>query len=195
MTVVPFVLVTVPVSDRLRDMIDSSSVIRAPRSLFRGGFFRADPEATPVTRPDGSILVRFGSSRLSEAICVDLRTNAVVSVWDEDAVVIKARRPAWREGFVNSDLDAFIEVARAVYNRFPYYAAAAFDTEAGYRGVEQVQQELLALIARIDPPAAVPDRFWSTFVDDVGIGDFSNEDVLDPTGDKLLSRQAPSNEL
>jgi hypothetical protein len=151
--------------------------ITVPRELFGGAVFSAELKVSLVVRPDGSPLLRFGAARLSSALCLDPRTGVVVDVWDEASPVVRSTRPAWTEGFVNSDIACFVDVARAVSGRFPYYSRSDFETDEGVAHVDRVCQELVEMVRGIDPPAAIPDRFWSTFADDVRIGDFATGDL------------------
>jgi hypothetical protein len=61
--------------------------------------------------------------------------------------------------------------------RFPYY-----DEDAEFDEIDAVARDLADLIRGIDPEAMADDRFWSTFVDDVEMGDFATQaDELRPT--------------
>lgn len=182
MSSLPVELVEVPVADADRDRPELASLIsgtgiRVPERLFGGSVFRADREARVLTRPDGTCLVRFGACRLWGALCLDPATGAVIDIWDYDQPAFpRGERPEWREGLTNSSIDKFIETAKAVTDRFPYYGRWAFETDDGYAEVENAYRDLVRIITEIDPPAAIPDRFWSTFTDDVMIGDFATED-------------------
>jgi hypothetical protein len=57
---------------------------------------------------------------------------------------------------------------RPVLKRFPCY-----DEDAEFDEIHAVARELADLIHEIDPEAMADDRFWSTFVDDVEMGDFA----------------------
>ena len=72
--------------------------------------------------------------------------------------------------FVNSSIAAFTATVRAVLERFPYY-----DEDAEFDGIHAVARDLADLIRGIDPEAMADDRFWSTFVDDVEMGDFATQ--------------------
>lgn len=111
-------------------------------------------------------LVRFGSTGLVGSICVDIATGKVVEV-------INAGVPSSPMLFVNTSLTQFTQTVKAIIDRFPYYGQEATDDE-----IDLVASELLDVVRNIDPEAAVPDRYWSTFVDDVQIGDLSTEAVL-----------------
>jgi hypothetical protein len=52
----------------------------------------------------------------------------------------------------------------------------------GAHEIHAVARDLADLIRGIDPEAMADDRFWSTFVDDVEMGDFATQvDELRPT--------------
>ena len=78
------------------------------------------------------------------------------------------------EGFVNSSVGQFTETVRAVMDRFPYY-----DRGSAWGDWEAAGNDLMRLIEAVDPEAAIPDRFWSTFVDDVKMGDFDTRSVVE----------------
>jgi hypothetical protein len=67
---------------------------------------------------------------------------------------------------------------RLLIDRFPYY-----DRNAPSTALEDVVRDLTEIVERIDSPARLEGRFWATFVDDVGMGDFATEDVLAGAGD------------
>jgi hypothetical protein len=177
----PFEVVTVAMPEALAAdgaIAPFAGGVRVPRELFGGSVFRADRFLSRIDRPDGTPLLRFGTAGLSYALCVDPASGGIVGVWDEEASIVVARRPDWIESFINSDAERFVETARAVTARFPYYLRSAFDSDDGYASVKATHDELIAAIAAIDAPAAIPDRFWSTFTDDVLIGDFATEDIV-----------------
>lgn len=75
--------------------------------------------------------------------------------------------------FINTSIEKFVLTVKAVIDRFPYYEEDAADEE-----VEAAAADVRAIIERIDPAAVVPDRYWSTFVDDMEMRDLSTEEVL-----------------
>lgn len=160
-----------------------------PEELFTTGV----PEMGPKYRRDTRLrslayegikpLVGFGLSGPFHRIAIDPATGAIVEVLAKERAsgnvnVQGLRQPA--ASYVNSTLVAFIECVRVAIARFPYYS-----NEADLREREAVANDLRRLLTPVDPPALEPDRFWSTFVDDVTIGDFSTEDLLEssPEGD------------
>ncbi|MER8073682.1 SUKH-4 family immunity protein [Streptomyces sp. NPDC094034] len=74
---------------------------------------------------------------------------------------------------VNSGVQEFVRCLEAVQGNFPYYPATAEPQEQA-----KVADRLEALLRQIDPaPFEADGSFWASFVHDVSIGDFSNEDV------------------
>jgi hypothetical protein len=130
---------------------------------FIGRRYSADPELSVVERPGSTAMLRFGSAGLGDAIAIDLDTGHVIEL-------VNARVPV--EVFVNSTIQQFSRTVESMIDRFPYY-----DSDEDGDELDAVSHELLELIRRIDPPAAIPDRYWSTFIDDVGIGDLTTEAV------------------
>jgi hypothetical protein len=180
LSALPFELVIVPIPNTISENVPSvpDEGIEVPKELFYGAVFRAEREARAVVRPDGTTLVRFGAARLWRALCLDPVTGNVVDIWDYDQPALGSQgMPQWTETLVNTSVQKFVETSRAVSARYPYYDRTAFDTDAGYAAVERVHDELVTMIDDIDGEAGVPDRFWSTFADDVMIGDFYTEDI------------------
>jgi hypothetical protein len=131
---------------------------------FIGRRYTADSSVALLDRQDHKPILRFGSTGLSGAIGVDLATGHIVEVIDvPDSPLL----------FVNTSIEQFTQTVKAVIDRFPYYEEGAAEEE-----IQGVASELLEKIRNIDPAAAVPDRYWSTFVDDVEIGDLSTEAIL-----------------
>jgi hypothetical protein len=97
-------------------------------------------------------------------MCVDVTTGRVVEIINS---------PAAKPLFVNTSIEQFTRTVKVLVDRFPYYGQEAPDYE-----IDQVADELQDLITRIDPEASLPDRYWSTFVDDARIGDLSTEAIL-----------------
>lgn len=124
---------------------------------FIGRFQSAERLSYCVDRYAPRGLVRFGTGLNYERLCLDPKTGRVVSV------------PA-TEGetrLVNSSLERFTSIVESMLELVPFYVE---DAESGE--VERAQAACLNIVRRIDPPAAAPDLFWTTFVDDVGVGDF-----------------------
>lgn len=138
-------------------------VAGVPR-CFIGRRYTADTTLTLLPRGGGEPLARFGSSGLADAMCVDVTTGRVVEIINS---------PAAKPLFVNTSIEQFTRTVKVLVDRFPYYGQEAPDYE-----IDQVADELQDLITRIDPEASLPDRYWSTFVDDARIGDLSTEAIL-----------------
>ena len=98
-----------------------------------------------------------------------------------DEVVTCVDRPMAQPRLVNSTLALFRATTKAVIALFPYY-----DRRAELEDREAVAARVAKVIGAIDEPAMTPDTFWATFVDDLVIGDFATEDILEP------DRSAPS---
>ncbi len=130
---------------------------------FIGRRYSVNKELRIIHVDGSSPVVRFGSTGLQGAIGLSSETGAVVEVIDEQLAQLL---------FVNSSLPQFTKTVRTITARFPFYGRDASAEE-----FEEVASELLEVIRGIDPEAAVPDRYWSTFTDDVAIGDLSNETI------------------
>jgi len=57
---------------------------------------------------------------------------------------------------------------------FPFY-----DRDTSLEDREAVATKIGNVIRRIDSVAIRPDSFWETFVDDVTIGDFATQDLVE----------------
>jgi hypothetical protein len=131
---------------------------------FIGPRYRADANVTILNRPGGDAILRFGSSGLADAVGVNFATGNVVDVSNARGHPLL---------FVNTSIEKFILTVKAVIDRFPYYEEDATDDE-----VEGAAADVRDIIERIDPAAVVPDRYWSTFVDDMEMRDLSTGEVL-----------------
>jgi hypothetical protein len=151
-----------PLLDRFPDAQDALFVSGVPKE-FIYHCYHAD-EALNLIQADRGRLIRFASAGLADAICGDPGTGEVV-------YVVNVRGAP--TSFVNSSLPQFTRTVKAVVERFPYYGRDASDDE-----IDSASQSLQSIIHNIDPAAMIPDRYWSTFIDDVEIGDLSTEDVL-----------------
>jgi hypothetical protein len=155
----------------LKDLLQHLPSVR--RALFIDGVpkkfiahrYRADSDVTLLRRQGDDAVLRFGSSGLSDAIGVHLATGNVVEE-------VNAR--GFPLCFVNTSIEKFVLTAKAVIDRFPYHDQDATDGE-----IEVAAADLRDIIRHIDPPAMVPDRYWSTFADDVENGDMSTEEILE----------------
>jgi len=131
---------------------------------FIGRRYTADSRLTSLETEGHSRVLRFGSSGLTGVVGIELSSGHVVEI-------VKPQHPV--SLFVNTSIVQFTETVKAVINRFPYYDSDSDEEEIG-----SVAHELMEIIGRIDPEAVVPDRYWSTFIDDIEIGDLSTEAIL-----------------
>jgi len=134
-----------------------------PKS-FIGRRYTADSELTPLETEGSKRILRFGSSGLADAVVIDLVSGHVLEI-------VNAPHPV--SVFINTSLGQFTRTVRAVISRFPYY-----DNDSDEDEISGVANELTDIVRSIDPEAVVPDRYWSTFIDDVEIGDLSTEAIL-----------------
>ena len=126
-----------------------------PRDLFSGRYACVQ-RPTVLDVPEHGRLIQFGHLT-RDPVCVDLATGRVLEISRRGVAL-----------FVSSSIATFTETTRAVLDRFPYY-----DEDAEFDEIDAAARDLADLIRGIDPEAMVQDRFWSTFVDDVAIGDFA----------------------
>lgn len=126
-----------------------------------------------LVHPPGNLVVCFGAQPLDDDIGVELATGRVVWMFSRRLQAGMPHLAAIPPGFVNSDLGTFTSCVRAAIARFPYHGRNA---ELEERVV--IADDLAGELRRIDAEAMVPDRFWSTFIDDLANGDFATEDVL-----------------
>lgn len=132
-----------------------------PRVFFHRRY-RSLAQAQWVEVPGRRQLVWFGNSRSTGRVVLDAITGEVLEI-------IEASNTP-RVAFINTSLDAFARTAEAALARFPFYSR---DDELEAR--RRVAEELSAAMTQIDPLSMRSDQFWSTFVDDVEIGDFATE--------------------
>jgi hypothetical protein len=137
-----------------------------PRN-FLGPLYSAAEKLAIVDVPPLGRLIRFGnSSHFSDGLFINPGTGEIVDVAQGQV-----------RSFVNSSLEQFGQTVSAIVVRFPFYSRDA-EYAVNDEAVAAAVLDLSAIIDRIDPPAMIKDRFWSTFVDDVAIGDYATEDVI-----------------
>jgi len=129
-----------------------------PRDLFSGRYACVQNPAV-LDVPEHGRLIQFGQLTHDDPVCVDPTTGQVLEITRQGTVL-----------FVNSSIAAFTETVRAVVERFPYH-----DEDAEFDEIHAVARDLADLIRGIDPEAMADDHFWSTFVDDVEMGDFATQ--------------------
>lgn len=135
---------------------------------FIGRRFCLANEVRIIHTSSGAVL-QFGTTGLGADVGVEADSGHVVELLLAD--------PSSPRVFVNSSLSAFADTIEAIVGRFPFY-----DTDDDQRAIDIAADDLITIIAEIDPPAAEPDRYWSTFVDDVRMGDLTTPAVLDAVG-------------
>lgn len=135
-----------------------------PKAWFYAGY-AASRELRAVEVPPLGRLIRFASSGLGASLLVEPALGEVVFM-----VNVRGAVPS----FVNTSLACFTATARAVVDRYPYYALTSSVDE-----VMACADDVRAIIERIDAPALRTDLYWATFVDDLRSGAFASE-VLTP---------------
>jgi len=104
----------------------------------------------------------FGRAGLHRQICLDVNDGTVVEYIGSNDGPVR---------FMNSSIEAFNRCVEAAIRRYPYYG---LNSDLSDR--HTISTELAEQIAAIDPAAlADKDSFWSTFVDDVEIGDYASD--------------------
>jgi hypothetical protein len=161
LVVVP-IPIDVPVQDLSSEVVDQLANRGVPLDFFHGRYMAASTLRLARSTRSQS-LVCFGRTGLAGSICIEPRTGEVVELQSDDGDA----------KFVNSSLRQFTDIVQATIERFPFY-----DRDDAYAEVERVARELKAIVMRLDPPAISRDLFWSTFIDDVLIGDFSTQEIL-----------------
>ena len=176
-----------------RDLI----ALGVPQRIL-GNHYTALRHLELVEHPALGFLVRFALVGRRGGICFHPATQSIH--W-----LTGAR--SGQERFVNTTLAQFNESVRTVIDRFPFdrdvaSTAHPHDTSArwysratGQRSDVQwghVGEELRELLRRIDPESvAHPDGYWNSFVNDVQMGDYSTDDVLNSPGKaQMITRRS-----
>ena len=146
------------VAGRRREVWEALFRTGVPRDLFSGRYASV-PKPAVLDVPEHGCLIQFGLLMHDDPVCVDPTTGQVLEITRQGTVL-----------FVNSTIAAFTETVRAVLERFPYY-----DEDAEFDEIHAVARDLVGLVRRIDPEAMADNQFWSTFVDDVEMGDFATQ--------------------
>src|SRR5439155_15845601 len=107
-------------------------------------------------------LLRFGRVQLYSSMCMDVATASIMEI-EQDSTT----------GFVNSSLEKFIETAKAVIARFPFYGENDPE-EVTDRAVNDVTDA----IRSVEESAFERDGFWATLVADIQMGDFVTEWIV-----------------
>lgn len=117
-----------------------------------------------ISIPTAGRLIAFGTSGLTDRICVDPRNGHVLEITGPSLPTFV---------FVNSSLPQFTETVRAVMAAFPFHGIEATEAE-----VDDVADRLAGTIETIDGPSIGSGTFWSIFVDDLRMGDYATEIVV-----------------
>jgi len=138
-----------------------------PKEIF-GQRYQAAEAITHVVLDEKNLL-RFGCVMLCSSMCMDAATGSIVELGPDSTIL-----------FVNSSLETFIETAKAVIARFPFYG----ENDAGVEEVvDRAAKDVTDAIRSVEESAFERDRFWSTLVDDIQMGDFATEWIVSPNDD------------
>lgn len=149
------------------------STVGVPENLF--GRYRV-ANAVSVRQAAGRQYACFGQSGLDDSVCIDLTSGEVAELLGETGEM----------RFVNTSLELFNQAVNSVLAGFPFY-----ERDASGEQLDRVAHELGERLTAIDQPAMVPDRFWSTLVDDIAIGDFATEDLDDAVDPRPHTNRLP----
>jgi hypothetical protein len=138
-------------------------VISVPVGLI--GFEYRALDAVEKFTAGSADLLAFGSCGLFGRICLHPATGEVVHA------PIAGSASA---NHVNRDLGAFRSCVAAVIDRFPFYGEGAELDEQ-----TEVADDIRDILQRIDDSALRNNGFWETFCDDITIGDYSTEGVIE----------------
>src|SRR5262249_48166719 len=144
------------VSEEVRTAANDLTRQGVPKEIFEA--YRAAEAITHVVANQKNFL-RFGRVGLYASMCMDVATGSIVTLGS--GLVTE---------FVNSSLEKFIETAKAVIARFPFYSEND-PREVIDRAVEEVTDS----IRSVEESAFERDEFWATLVDDIQMGDFATE--------------------
>jgi hypothetical protein len=171
-----FELITFPASDLVPvNAVEDLTRVGIPRALL-GRPLARESLSTIVNNAAARPLVWFGTFGLASHLCLEPETGQVVCVVGFEPALPHVNGPAWmdtRPAFVNSTLASFVASVRAVTDRFPFYSRSGSDAD-----FDAAARDVARIVASVDPAAIDPDTFWATFVDDVAIGDWATEDVV-----------------
>src|SRR5262245_1097691 len=95
------------VSEGVRMVANDLTRQGVPKEIFEA--YRVAEAITHVVLNQKSLL-RFGRVQLYSSMCMDVATGSIVELAHDSTT-----------GFVNSSLEKFIETAKAVIARFPFY--------------------------------------------------------------------------
>src|SRR5215510_10708398 len=147
------------VSERVRMAANELTRQGVPKEIFEG--YRAAEAITHVILNQKNLL-RFGRVQLYSSMCMDVATESIVDL-----------APDSTTGFVNSSLEKFIETAKAVIARFPFYGENDPDEVT-----DRAAQDVADAIRSVEGRAFEPDGFWATLVADIQMGDYVTEWIV-----------------
>ena len=146
--------------DAVATRVDPTNAGRSIPRAFFGERYQALLHPELLVHPRLGSLAVFGRTWGTDPIGVVPKTGEVV----------EARLQSDETYFVNSSLQQFTDTVRATIEALPYYEDNSSDTQ-----VRSAVHRLTNIIRDIDRSAIRRDQFWSTFVDDVQMGDFYTE--------------------
>ena len=172
------------------------TTLGVPKSIM--GSYKAMSQLELIEHPTLGPIVCFATVGRRGAVCLHPATGSIHHLTG-------AR--SGQERFVNTTLAKFNESVRAVINRFPFDQDRLNDTpihdESGQwppSSTDQrddvdwitVGEKLRELLRRIDPASvADPNNYWSGFVDDVEMGNYSTDAVLNfPRKGGIVSKRS-----
>ncbi len=166
----PFELVTFPSSAEAEALLRSRPedlqtfyVTGVPKG-FVSARYRANRVLSLRTDNHGRQLIAFGTMVLDGAMCLDPVTGEVVQLVGRSS----------NRFFVNSTLASFTRLVREVSNAFPFYSDDASRDE-----IMAAAEAVSEIVRKVDGEALVPDRYWSTLIDDMRMGDWATDAVLE----------------
>jgi hypothetical protein len=132
-----------------------------PKEIFEA--YRAAEAITHIV-VNRKNLLRFGRDGLYSSMCMDVATGSIVTL-----------APDSTTRFVNSSLEKFIETAKAVTARFPFYGENDADVK---EVVDRAVKDVTDAIRSVEESAFERDGFWGTLVADIQMGDFATEWIV-----------------
>lgn len=157
-------LVTFPIGELGAPSYPSLAEIVVPKSLV-GGEYSVLGQLEFLEVSGREKLIAFGASGLRGRICLDTVSGAVVQV-------PVLRQPDRRE--VNASMELFGQCIETVISQFPFYGIDDDDEVT-----HEVSVRLRRYLAAIDPVTQSHNGFWETFIDDLDMGVYATEEVLE----------------
>jgi hypothetical protein len=151
-----------------------------PKSLF--DYYQSEIPLTLINTSTYGQIICFGRNETSVKICLVPQTGEVIMVLCVKEYPIT---------FVNKSLEQFIASVIAVYNRFPFDSWRIDNDLDAFKDFdllsdewEKAAQDLKMRLIKIDPYVGTTDDFWTTFLDDLRMGNGFTKDILTDTKDK-----------